>query len=264
MNRMDALNIGLGQEQLSFDLENLWEAYFVSRDETLRNRLIVHYLPLSRMIARHIHGRTGGAADLDDLCQAAALGLRAAIASFNPERGISFENYCGPRVRGAILDHLRSLDWAPRMLRSRVKRVREMVSRIEMETGTPPTDEHVASVLDMPLDELRELRTDMAVSIRQTTNADDPESGFNLDALPDRGNFDPTIEAQRTDLREFLVRGLNQVERQVLLLYYYDNLSFREIGETLELCESRASQIHQSVIRRLRERQHRIGGMTIE
>jgi RNA polymerase sigma factor for flagellar operon FliA len=105
------------------DLGSLWQAYTVSRDESLRNRLLIHYMPLSRMIAKHIHGRMPRDVDLDDLAQAAILGMRSAIATFDPARGIPFEHYCGPRVRGAVLDHLRSLDWAPRMLRSRVQRV---------------------------------------------------------------------------------------------------------------------------------------------
>src|SRR3954447_20034629 len=94
-------------------LADLWEAYRVSRDEALRNRLLVHYLPLSKMIARHMQSRMPASVELDDLAQAAILGMRSAIATFDSARGIPFENYCGPRVRGAVLDYFRSLDWAP-------------------------------------------------------------------------------------------------------------------------------------------------------
>jgi RNA polymerase sigma factor for flagellar operon FliA len=268
MNRMEALSnratdAASGSE---LDLDSLWEAYTVSRDEALRNRLLLHYLPLSRMIARHIHSRMPTSVELDDLAQAAIFGLRAAIASFDSGRGIRFEHYCGPRVRGAVLDHLRSLDWAPRMLRSRVQRVREMAQQIEMETGTEATDEQVSSALNMPLDELQSLRGEMAapVRLRITSGESDDEHAVNLEMLPDKGNADPLLDAQRADLREFLVKGLSPAERQVLLLYYYDNLNLREIGETLNLCESRVSQIHHAVIKRLRERMHRIGGTSIE
>ena len=122
MFRMDALDDTQARlPDAPLDLPNTWQAYVVSRDEALRNRLLIHYLPLSRMIDRHVHSRLPADVELDDLAQAAILGLRSAIASFNPDRGISFEHYCGPRVRGAVLAHLRSLDWAPRMLRSRVQ-----------------------------------------------------------------------------------------------------------------------------------------------
>jgi RNA polymerase sigma factor for flagellar operon FliA len=271
MFRMDALDDA--PERLPdalLDLPNTWQAYVVSRDEALRNRLLIHYLPLSRLIARHIHSRLPADVELDDLAQAAILGLRSAIASYNPDRGIPFEHYCGPRVRGAVLDHLRSLDWAPRMLRSRVQRMKQMIRQIEMETGAPPTDEQLSSALNLPAREYHTLRGELAgpVRLRLTTSANGEngaEAGsINLDLLPDHSAFDPLHEAQRADLREFLVRGLSAVERQVLLLYYYENQSLREIGDTLKLCESRVSQIHIAVINRLRERMHRIGGPTVD
>lgn len=272
MNRLDALadRPFTGLPPTGLDLAATWEAYVVSRDEALRNRLLIHYLPISRTIARQVHGRLPADIELEDLAQAAILGLRSAIATFNLDRGIPFEHYCGPRVRGAVLDHLRSLDWAPRMLRSRVHRMKQMIRQIEMETGAPPTDEELSTALNLPPDEFRTLRNEMAgpVRIRLTSSAngeDGPEAGtINLDLLEDRSSFDPVREAQRTDLRDFLVKGLSKVERQVLLLYYYENQSLREIGETLSLCESRVSQIHQAVIARLRERMHRIGGDSVD
>jgi RNA polymerase sigma factor FliA len=269
MNRIDALNLDTCYDSPStaqLDLENLWYAYRVSRDETLRNRLLVHYLPLSQSIARHMHSRMPATIELDDLAQAAILGMRSALATYDPSRGIPFENYCGPRVRGAVLDHLRSLDWAPRMLRSRVQRLQEMTRQIEMSTGNSPTDEQLSSALNMPVAEVQGLKGELLpppVRIRSTTSEDDQHS-VNLDLVPDRHSDTPVREAQRADLKEFLVRGLSTTERQVITLYYYDNLSLREIGETLNLCESRVSQIHQGVIKRLRERMDRIGGATIE
>ena len=266
MKRMDATGDSASNARLQkLDLDNLWQTYVLSRDETLRNRLLLHYLPLTRMIARHVHTRLPSGVELDDLAQAAILGLRSAIATFKPDRGIPFEHYCGPRVRGAVLDHLRSLDWAPRMLRSRVHRVKEMIQQIEMETGAAPTDEQASTALDMPLDQFRVIRNEMAGPIRiNLTSGEDRNDSVNLDLLPDRATLDPLREAQRTDLRDFLVKGLSAIERQVVLLYYYENFSLREIGETLNLCESRVSQIHQAVIKRLRERMHRIGGTSIE
>src|SRR6187455_768865 len=96
----------------SLDVSSLWNAYFVSRDESLRNKLLVHYLPLARSIARQMHARMPASIDFDDLAQAAILGMRSALATFDPSREIPFERFCGTRVRGAVLDHLRSMDWA--------------------------------------------------------------------------------------------------------------------------------------------------------
>ncbi|HVT80451.1 MAG TPA: FliA/WhiG family RNA polymerase sigma factor [Phycisphaerae bacterium] len=244
----------------------MWDAYTVSRDESLRNRLLLHYLPLSRTIARHMHNKMPAAVELDDLAQAAILGMRAAIATYDPSRGIPFENYCGPRVRGAVLDHLRSLDWTPRMLRSRVTRMQEMIRQMEAATGTVPTDEQLSNALNMPLGDLQELRGEIiAPPVRiRTTQDDDCEHAVNLEMMPDTHGESPVRDAQRTDLKEFLTRGLSGTERQILMLYYYENMSLREIGETLGLCESRVSQIHLAVIKRLRERMHRIGGPSLE
>ncbi len=253
------------------ELENLWESYLVSRDEGMRNRLLVNYLPLARGIARHVHSRLPGGADYEDLAQAAALGMRDAIATFRPEHGIKFEHYCGRRVRGAALDFLRAQDWAPRMLRSRMAKVNEMSMQMEMQTGYLPSDESLSAALGMPVEELQSARRENAAPLRVRIVADDEmgegrsrgSGGVNLDALADEDSVDPEVEAQRADLREFIVKGLSVTERRVIMLYYYENLSFREVGEALELCESRVSQIHQAVLKRLRERRDRIGGAAI-
>jgi len=254
------------------EVQHLWDSYLVSRDETIRNRLLVHYLPLACGIARHVHTRLPAGSDFEDLAQAAALGMRDAIATYNPDRGIKFEHYCGRRVRGAALDFLRSMDWAPRMLRSRLQRVNEMSTQLEMQTGTLPSDESLSVALNMPLDELQSTRRESATPLRVRISADEdsgdgsPGRGgsINLDTLADDNPVDPVLEAQRSDLREFIVKGLSKVERLIITLYYYDSMSFREIGETLDLCESRVSQIHQVVLNRLRERSGRIDGSSAE
>ena len=214
--------------------------------------------------------RLPAGADIDDLTQAATLGLREAIATYDAGRGVKFEHYCGSRVRGAALDYLRSLDWAPRMLRSRMQKLQEAALQFEMQTGQAPSDEQLSEALNMPLNELQSVRRETAAPLRlRLTTEDESDSqgsagGVNLNCLADDNPVDPVREAQRSDLKEFLSRGLSAVERQVVILYYYENFSFKEIGATLELCESRVSQIHQAVMVRLRERVHRIGGTSID
>lgn len=247
---------------------SVWEAYLATRDESLRNRLLLHYLYIAKVIARHMRSRLPAGADLDDLIQAATLGLRESIATFDPARGVKFEHYCGSRVRGAALDYLRSLDWAPRMLRSRLQKINEAALQMEMQTGVAPSDEQISQAIDMPLADVRSTRRDSFTPLRLRLTSDDDSDnsrgGVNLHALADANPVDPVREAQKTDLKEFLSRGLSPAERQVVILYYYENFSFKEIGATLNLCESRVSQIHQAVMNRLRERMHRIGGMSID
>jgi RNA polymerase sigma factor for flagellar operon FliA len=248
------------------DLATLWEAYRVSRAEELRNRLLVHYLPLAQVIARHLGSRlpSGAAADVDDLIQAATLGLRDAIATYDSGRGIKFEHYCGSRVRGAALDFLRSQDWAPRLLRSRMQRVQEMSLQLEMQSGSLPTDEQVSEALNMPLEECRATRRESAAPVRLRLGGEGEDGGVDGFEVADTRPVDPVREAQRADLREFLVKGLSVVERQVTMMYYYDGMSLAEIGLALDLCESRVSQIHKSVLVRLRERGSRIGGVSLD
>jgi RNA polymerase sigma factor for flagellar operon FliA len=247
----------------------IWLAYGESRDESLRNRLLLHYLYIAKVIARHMRSRLPAGADLDDLTQAATLGLRDAIATFDPSRGVKFEHYCGSRVRGAALDYLRSLDWAPRMLRSRMQKLQETALQLEMQTGHAPSDEQLSEAMNMPLDELQSVRRESAAPLRLRLTSDDESEGtrgggVNLNSLADDNPVDPVREAQKADLKEFLSRGLSPAERQVVILYYYENFSFKEIGATLDLCESRVSQIHHAVMNRLRERVHRIGGTSVD
>jgi RNA polymerase sigma factor for flagellar operon FliA len=253
------------------ELAALWQAYGETRDESLRNRLLLHYLYIAKVIARHMRSRLPAGADLDDLTQAATLGLRDAIATYDPSRGVKFEHYCGSRVRGAALDYLRSLDWAPRMLRSRMQKLQETALQLEMQSGQSPSDEQLSEAMNMPIDELQTVRREAAAPLRlRLTNDDDADTsgrsggGVNLNSLADDNPVDPVREAQRADLKEFLSRGLSSAERQVIILYYYENFSFKEIGATLDLCESRVSQIHHAVMNRLRERVHRIGGTSVD
>ncbi len=250
------------------EITAVWEAYAVTRDESLRNRLLLHYLYIAKVIARHMRSRLPAGADLDDLTQAATLGLRDSIATYDASRGVKFEHYCGSRVRGAALDYLRSLDWAPRMLRSRLQKVQEAALQMEMQSGQAPSDEQLSQALNMPLNDVQSVRRESAAPLRlRITNDDDSDSshgGVNLNSLADRNPVDPVKEAQRADLKEFLSRGLSPSERQVVILYYYENFSFKEIGATLDLCESRVSQIHHAVMNRLRERVHRIGGTSVD
>jgi len=264
MRHLDDTNASLATLQSPLDIDSLWNAYHVSRGEEFRNKLLVHYLPLARTIARHLFSRLPAGADIDDLTQAATLGMRDAIATFDPTRGIKFEHFCGQRVRGAALDHLRSLDWAPRMLRSRLNRVQEMTLQLEMQTGATPTDEEISSALHMPLEELHATQRESNAPTRiRFSDSEDGENSSELDSIADEKAESPFGEAERADVREFLVRGLSRIERLVTQLYYFDDMSFREIGETLDLCESRVSQIHQTVLGRLRERVGRIGGESI-
>ena len=242
-------------------VQEIWQAYLTSRDDSFRNQLLLHYLPVAKAIARNLANRTPADVEFDDLVQAGTLGLRDALASFDPSRGVKFENYCGQRVRGSILDYLRSLDWAPRMLRRRVDLLREMSLQLEMSSGHQPTHQELCDALQIPMDELQQTLKELEGPAHLRVRVSDEQSGdesVNLDLLADAHTDGPLTEVLRRDLREYVARGLNPIERQIMMLYYYEDLSFREIGETLNLCESRVSQLHTAILTRLRERKDRL------
>ncbi len=243
------------------DTMTLWNLYVLTREDRVRNKLMVHYLPVVKAIARNLANRTPVDVEHDDLVQAGVLGLRDAIASFEPNRCIKFETYCTQRVRGSILDYLRSLDWAPRMLRKRMDRLREATIQYEMSHGTAASDAELCSAMDISGEELASTQKEMLSSIlhRVRFSTEDSDDGASpLDCVADAKAEDPFKKLLRQDLREVLHRGLSETERKLVVLYYYENLSFREIGEVLNLCESRVSQLHQVIIERLRERKARL------
>jgi RNA polymerase sigma factor for flagellar operon FliA len=195
--------------------------------------------------------------DVDDLMSAGIFGLVDAIDAFDLQRGVKFETYCAPRIRGAILDELRSMDWVPRLVRHRAAKLEDTVRRLEAELGRAPSEDEIARRLGLNKPDLEKLMRDAAavslVSLSQSFG--DSESNrevTELDVLRDERSTDPVTEAQKADVRELVTRGLNRAERLIIVLYYYEQMTMKEIGETLDLSESRVSQMHSAIIERLR------------
>ena len=246
-------------------INDLWERYQANPDEDTRNYLMEKFLPLVRYNAERIYARLPDEVDIEDLMSAGLFGLMDAIDAFDLSRKVKFETYCAPRIRGAILDELRSMDWVPRLVRSRTNKVEQARQSIEKATGQTPTDEQVAQILNVEGEEFDKLRRDsyavMTRSLTQRCFGGSDGGGREireLDVVKDDGQCNPISDIQRRDLKDLITKGLSRAERLIVILYYYEGMTMKEIGATLDLSESRVSQMHSSILARLKSQmQHR-------
>jgi RNA polymerase sigma factor for flagellar operon FliA len=244
-------------------INDVWEEYQRTQSQTIRNFFMEKYLPLVRYNAERIHARLPDEVDIEDLMSAGLFGLMDAIDGFDLERGVKFETYCATRIRGAILDELRAMDWVPRLVRHRTAKVEQARSLLTMQSGCAPTDKEIAQQLGVSTQEYAKLERDSqavgVVSIhRKWCETDSSKDVREIDVIRDETQTNPLAELQKRDLRELITRGLSRAERLIVILYYYEEMTMKEIGLTLDLSESRVSQMHSSILARLRaQMQHR-------
>ena len=239
------------------NIEDVWKDFKKTGDKELRNVLIEKYLPLVRYIAERLLAKLPQNIELDDLTSAGIFGLMDAIEGFDLTRGVKFETYCTTRIRGAILDELRSLDWVPRIVRNKANRVEAAWKSLEMELGRAPTDGEMAERMQMSLPEYEELlREASAITIVSLTDKPNDDHGSKMlrkiDLLENKKQVDPEDELKKKEITEFITKGLSRKERLIMILYYYEDLTMREIGATLNLSESRVCQLHSRIIFRLK------------
>ncbi len=245
--------------------EELWELYRKETNRTkgkpsphleeLRNALIERHYPLVRYIAERLLQTLPKSIELDDLISAGLFGLMDAIRGFDASRGIKFKTYCSTRIRGAILDQLRSQDWVPRLVRLKAGRIDRALQRLTAEYGREPTHAELARALEMEHEELvlemQEARAKTMFSLSEKWE-DDDGSVEKVEVLEDRTAIDPVGELNRRDLMGFITRSLTHKERFIIEQYYQYGHTMREIGEMLALTESRVCQIHSNVMGRLK------------
>lgn len=242
--------------ETTVDVGAVWSEYKRSGTRELRNRLMEHYLPLVRCTAERIAAKLPSEVDTEDLVSAGLFGLMDAIDAFDMNRGVKFETYCSPRIRGAILDELRTMDWVPRLVRTRAHKLENVTKILRSELGRTPTDDEIARRLNMPRNEIKKIFRDAtAVSVislsRKFYDDDSSRELQEIDILEDRQSRDPFTDLSKRDLRDAIMDTLTRVERLILVLYYYEEMTMKEIGATLDLSESRVSQMHSSILARL-------------
>ena len=234
-----------------------WDEYFATRSEASRNRLMEQYLHIVKYTAERLYTKLPEEVDVDDLISAGIFGLMDAVKAFDPDRGVKFETYCAPRIRGAILDELRSMDWVPRLVRSRAHKLNEATAALEAQLGRKPEMKELAKEMKMSVREFQKLERDAhatgLVSLsRKWFETDSHKDVREIDVLEDKKSDDPYRAVQKKDLRDLVTRGLSRAERLIVLLYYFEEMTMKEIGETLDLSESRVSQMHSAILLRLK------------
>lgn len=240
-------------------LQAAWRKFKQNGEDRIRNQLLEHYLYLARCIAERIGAKLPDEVEIDDLMSAGIFGLMDAIDGFDLERGVKFETFCAPRVRGAIFDELRTMDWVPRLVRHRAHKLESATRSLEIELGRNPTEDELANHLGLSRPNFDKLRRDAsAVSLvslsRKFSDEESSRDTFEIDVLPDDRGCDPVHETQRKDLKDLITRGLNRDEKLIVVLYYYEQMTMKEIGLTLDLSESRVSQMHSAILDRLRDK----------
>jgi RNA polymerase sigma factor FliA len=238
------------------------EAMLTKRELQEHWSLVEHYLPLVRTAAARMYARLAGQVELDDLISSGTIGMMGAIKSFDAGRGVKFETYCLPRVRGAMLDELRSMDWVPRLARAKHRRLVQATHAIEARAGRKPTCKEVAAELGVSEGEAARMLG--SVDLMSQVSLDRPitrgvacdgRAGLECplcDTLESHAYQDPGRRLLLRDMVGRIQRDLSKTERLVILLYYYEGMTMGEIGAALELSESRICQMHSAILARLR------------
>lgn len=236
----------------------LWNRYAVARTEEMRNHLIEYYMPLAYQTAEKMARNLPQNVDTGDLIMAASLGLIDAIEKFEPERGNKFETYCCIRMHGAIIDDLRRMDPVPRQIRYQLHQLSRAREEMEIQLGHEPSNEELADYMKLTHEQFDHLLSEVNIkamfSLDQKRDRDDDHELGPMDTLADTRTESPIDELQRNEIKELAIRGLSAMERQILIMKYYDNLSLAEIGAVLDISESRVCQIHQQILGLLRQK----------
>ena len=238
---------------LRYTLDTAWDAWHVSQEVTARDWLVVHYASLVKFVAGRLAAGLPKSVDTGDLVSAGVFGLMNAIDKFDPTNGAKFETYAIPRIRGAILDGLRALDWVPRSVRSRSRSVQDAIALLEHQLGRTPTDEEIATELKITVEELEKWLSDIAAgSVGPLDHVAMDNTAAEADA-----QIQPGRAMEEGELRAAMraeISRLPEREQAILILYYEDGLTLSEIGEALGVTESRISQIHTKAVLQLRSR----------
>ncbi|MGE5691652.1 MAG: RNA polymerase sigma factor WhiG [Pseudomonadota bacterium] len=244
------------------DTTKLWREYRRSKDPKVRDRLILTYAPLVKYVAGRLGSGLPAHVDDDDLVSYGLLGLIGAIERFDPDRDIKFETYAIARIKGSIIDELRALDWVPRSVRSRAREIERAIADLESRLGRAPTDEEISGKLGVSVEELNESlseigRTSIAALDELWTVSSGGDQVALIDTIEDEQGPNPQSALDETEMREAIADAISRLperEKLVVTLYYYEELTLREIGEVLGVTESRVSQLHTKAILRLKAR----------
>ena len=243
------------------DILKVWQSYHQTKDNALREQLILQYVPLVKYVAERIVIGLPNYLDCNDLVNYGVLGLIESIERFDPNRGIKFETYAIARIRGAVFDGLNIMDWFPSSLRAKMRKLEKAYQTLEQQIGRPASDEELADYLDLTLEKLQNLLAEVSCltlgSLDEVWhNGDKDGKELTLkDSIEDPHNCNPTAELELEEVKKILGKSIDKLppqEKLLVSLYYYEGLTAKEISKVMEVSSSRISQLHSKAILRLR------------
>ncbi len=242
--------------------EELWKQYRKNHGQEIRNTLIRQYAPLVKYVAGKVSIGMPQNVDFDDLVGFGFFGLFDAIEKFDPGKHVKFKTYAVTRIRGSIFDELRSIDWVPRSVRQKTREIEETIQSLEADLGRSASDTEIAKAMNMSLEQYNQL----VLKVRGTSilslndvwfTGDDSDKVSIQDSIESPSSLQPESIAEKDEIRRVIIQAIHELpekEKKVLVLYYYEDLTLKEIGRVLEVTESRISQLHTKAIMRLRAR----------
>ena len=239
----------------NFDVMKAFQLFQKTKDMKLREKLLVHYLPLTKQVAGRIIISLPKSVELNELISAGLVGLVKAIDRFDPAVGVKFETYAIPRIKGAIFDNMREMDWAPRSIRTKAKQLQKAMQKLTAKLGRSPEDNELADELGVDIESYYQLLDDTAIvslaSLDDTLTSKQGETMNLFDVVEADVEDGPLFGVERDELKKSTVEAIKKLpeqERLVIALYYYEELTLKEIGMVMEISESRVSQIHTKAI----------------
>ena len=238
--------------------QKIWEKYTKNPTQEMREQIIIEYAPLVKIVAGRLSMYLGGNVEYEDLVSYGVFGLIDSIDKFDTNKDVKFETYASLRIRGSILDQIRKMDWIPRTVRQRQRKIDEAIKSLEARTGKTPTDEMLAEELGVSGEELLSWQSQLKVTNVVSLN-EFVESG-NEPVMDAKGNFrfaQPEEVIAETELKRMLkdaMQLLTEKEQKVILLYYYEDLTLKEISRVLEVSESRISQLHTKALQKMKKK----------
>jgi len=247
------------QNKTEAELAKLWHDFQDNNDLSAREELIIHYAPLVRYVVNRLMVSLPATIDNDDLISYGVIGLIQSVEKFNLARGIKFETFAMVRVKGAILDQLRSQDWLPRSLRQKTKNIEKTIAKLENELGRAPTEVEIAQSLNIGIDELNQTLSDasfLVLSLDYLLAPDTGEKSLSIeDTIADDEEKTPILIYESKETREALIKAISNLperERLLISLYYYEGLTMKEIGKIMQITEARVCQLHTQAVLRMK------------
>jgi RNA polymerase sigma factor for flagellar operon FliA len=240
--------------------ERLWQEYRRTKNQDIRETFVIQYSPLVKFVAGKVAVGMPHNVEFDDLVGFGSIGLLDAIDKYDPERGVKFKTYAVTRIRGAIFDELRQIDWVPRSVRKKAKELEETIASLESQMGRTATDQEIAS--SMGLNEEEYSKTVMKISTASIVSLNEVWSGMDEneknsigDTIESPISLHPDVIVEKDEIRRVIIDAIQELpekEKQILILYWYEDLTLKEIGEVMKVTESRVSQLHSKAMLRLR------------